>query len=125
MAQCCRGVRGAITVEENSADAILKATFELLHAIQEANAMRAEDIASALFTVTTDLDAVYPAQAARMAGWSHVALMCATEIPVPAGLPHCVRVLIHWNTEKKQDEIVHVYLRGAQALRPDLTGGSA
>lgn len=124
MALCCRGVRGAITVESNTPEAILQATRELLLAMAEANGITPADIASIIFTVTPDLNAAYPAQAARELGWRHTPLMCATEIPVPAGLPRCVRVLMHWNTEKRQEEIVHVYLRDAQTLRPDLTGGS-
>lgn len=124
MALCCRGVRGAITVESNTPEAILQATRELLLAMAEANGITPADIASIIFTVTPDLNAAYPAQAARELDWRHTPLMCATEIPVPAGLPRCVRVLMHWNTEKRQEEIVHVYLRDAQTLRPDLTGGS-
>lgn len=124
MALCCRGVRGAITVESNTSEAILQATRELLLAMAEANGITPADIASIIFTVTPDLNAAYPAQAARELGWRHTPLMCAVEIPVPAGLPRCVRVLMHWNTEKRPEEIVHVYLRDAQTLRPDLTGGS-
>jgi chorismate mutase len=81
---------------------------------------RIQDIASAFFTVTSDLTAAFPARAAREMGWQHVALLDAQEIPVPGSLSRCVRVLIHWNTEKPQAEIRHVYLRGATALRPDL-----
>lgn len=124
MTLCCRGVRGAITVESNAREAILEATRELLQAMAEANGIQPADIASIIFTITSDLNAAYPAQAARELGWRHTPLMCAMEIPVPAGLPRCVRVLIHWNTEKNQEEIIHVYLRDAQTLRPDLTGGS-
>lgn len=124
MALCCRGVRGAITVESNTPEAILQATRELLQAMAEANGIQPADVASILFTVTPDLNAAYPAQAARELGWRYTPLMCATEIPVPASLPRCIRVLLHWNTEKRQEEIVHVYLRDAQHLRPDLSGGS-
>lgn len=116
----CRGIRGATTVESNAAAAILGATRELLARIVEANAVSAEDIASALFTVTHDLTAAFPAQAARELGWQHVALLDAQEIPVPDSLPRCVRVLIHWNTDKPQAAIHHVYLHGAASLRPDL-----
>jgi chorismate mutase len=125
MTICCRGLRGATTVERNDAPAILEATRELLLALIEANALRPEDVASAIFTVTSDLDAVHPARAARELGWTEPALMCATEVPVPHSLPLCIRVLIHWNTERAQSEVQHVYLRAAQALRPDLTGGKA
>ena len=116
----CRGIRGAITVETDTAAAILAATHELLTRIVKANDVAPEDVASALFTVTPDLTAAFPAQAARELGWQHAALLDAQEIPVPDGLPRCVRVLIHWNAEKPQAEIRHVYLRGAVVLRPDL-----
>jgi chorismate mutase len=116
----CRGIRGATTVETDSTTAILAATRELLTHIVEANDVAIEDIASAFFTVTPDLTAAFPAQAARELGWQHVALLDAQEIPVPGSLPRCVRVLIHWNTETPQTEIHHVYLRGAASLRPDL-----
>jgi chorismate mutase len=116
----CRGIRGATTVETDSAAAILSATRELLAHIAEANGLSVDDVASAFFTVTPDLTAAFPAQAARELGWQHAALLDAQEIPVPGGVPRCVRVLIHWNTEKSQAEIHHVYLRGATALRQDL-----
>ncbi len=117
----CRGVRGATTVEENTAEAILTATKELLSLIVEANDLKSEDIASAIFTTTPDLTAAFPAQAAREMGWHNVALLDAQEIPVPGSLDKCIRVLIHWNTEKSPAEIKHVYLKGAQFLRPDRT----
>ena len=117
----CRGVRGATTVETDSADEILAATRELLLHLVIANGIEVEDVASALFTVTPDLTAAFPAQAARQLGWQHVALLDAQEIPVPGSVPHCIRVLLHWNTDKTQAAICHVYLRGAAALRPDLS----
>ncbi len=118
-----RGIRGAITVEANTRAAILAATRELLEAILKANpALATEDIASVLFTVTDDLDAAYPALAARQLGWDHVPLMCGREIPVPDGLPRCVRVLVHWNTDLPQSAVHHVYLREAARLRPDWSG---
>jgi chorismate mutase len=116
----CRGIRGATTVETNSADAILTATRELLNCIVEANGVAAKDVASAFFVATPDLTAAFPAQAARQLGWQHVSLLDAQAIPVPGGLPRCVRVLIHWNTEKEQAQVRHVYLRDAVSLRPDL-----
>jgi chorismate mutase len=116
----CRGIRGATTAEADTSGAILAATRELLARIVEANGLDAADMASALFTVTSDLTAAFPAQAAREMGWHHVPLLDAQEIPVPGSLPRCVRVLIHWNTTKEQQEIQHVYLRGAARLRPDL-----
>ena len=119
----CRGVRGATTVDANTAEAILEATRELLTCIVEANHIAVEDVASAFFTVTGDLTAAFPAQAARQLGWRHVALLDAQEIPVPGGLPRCIRVLIHWNTTTPQAEVRHVYLRGAATLRPELREG--
>jgi chorismate mutase len=116
----CRGIRGAITVQEDSAAAILEATRELLTRIVEVNGVAVDEVASALFTVSHDLTAAFPAQAARQMGWQHAALLDAWEIPVPGSLPRCVRVLIHWNTDKPQPEIRHVYLHGAASLRPDL-----
>jgi len=118
----CRGIRGATTIEANTAEDILAATGELLARLVEANGLAAEELASATFTVTPDLDAAFPAQAARRLGWSHVPLLDALEIPVPGSLPRCVRVLLHWNTDRSQAEVRHVYLRGAAALRPDLAG---
>ncbi|MBK8900028.1 MAG: chorismate mutase [Anaerolineaceae bacterium] len=115
----CRGVRGAVTVKENTEDAILAATRELLQVIIQRNEMRPEDVASVYFTTTMDLNATYPALAARQIGWSDVALLCGHEMAVPGGLERCIRVLIHWNTTHSAQEIVHVYLREAQSLRPD------
>ncbi|MAT96429.1 MAG: chorismate mutase [Anaerolineaceae bacterium] len=115
----CRGVRGAVTVKENSEEAILAATRELLQVIIKRNEMHPDDIASVYFTTTTDLNATYPALAARQIGWSDVALLCGHEMDVPGGLEMCIRVLIHWNTARSAKEIVHVYLREAQSLRPD------
>jgi chorismate mutase len=115
----CRGVRGAIVAESDETEAILAATRELLFVMIRANEIRQEDVASAIFTTTADLTATYPALAARQLGWYDVALLCGHEMAVPDGLPLCIRILILWNTDKQQDEIVHVYLRDAQALRPD------
>ena len=115
-----RGVRGAITVHENTAEAILNATEEMLKWLIEANDIREEDVASILFTSTPDLNAAFPAKAARNMGWRHVALMGFQEIDVPEGLKMCARVLIHWNTDKTNLELKHAFLRGASALRPDL-----
>jgi len=115
----CRGVRGAITVEENTAEAILAATHELLTALVDANGIEPDDIGAVWFTTTTDLNAEYPAVAARRLGWTDTALMCAHEMNVPHGLPKCVRVMILWNTPRSAREIHHVYLRGAVELRPE------
>ena len=118
----CRGIRGAITVEIDSADAIVAATRELLVGMVVANNVVVADIASAIFTVTPDLTAAFPARAARELGWRHVPLLDAQEVPVPGSLPRCVRALLLWNTERSQEEIRHVYLRDAGSLRPDLSG---
>lgn len=115
----CRGLRGATTVEENDAASMLAATAELLQALIEANGLREEDVASVFFTTTPDLDAVYPAAAARQLGWTRSALLCMQEMIVPGSLPRCIRVLIHWNTERSIDDLHHVYLREARRLRPD------
>ena len=116
----CRGIRGAITVEADSADAIVTATRELLVGMVAANGVVVADIASAIFTVTPDLTAAFPARAARELGWRHVPLLDAQEVPVPGSLPRCIRVLLLWNTERPQEEIRHVYLGEAESLRPDL-----
>ncbi len=119
-----RGVRGAVQAEENTPDAILEATRKLLQALLSANPLlQPEEVASALFTVTPDLNAAYPARAARDLGWSQVPLMCAQEIPAPGALPRCVRVLLHWNTDLPQSAIRPVYLGAAAGLRPDLSIG--
>jgi chorismate mutase len=116
----CRGIRGATTVERNGREEILTATTELLEQVIQRNDLHTEDIASAIFTVTGDLDAEFPAVAARDLGWITTALMCSTEIPVPNSLGKCIRVLIHVNTERSAAEIQHVYIRKAVSLRPSL-----
>jgi chorismate mutase len=115
-----RGIRGAITADADTTEGILDATQRLLTAIVEANRIATKDIASVLFTVTPDLKAQFPAAAARRMGWTLVPLLNFTEIAVPGGLERCIRVLLHLNTTLGQAEIVHVYLEGARALRPDL-----
>jgi chorismate mutase len=116
-----RGVRGATTVESNTREAILGATTELLEKMVELNELDVDEIASVLFSTSVDLNAEFPAVAARLTlGWNHIALSCTHEMSVPGSLPMCLRVMLHVNTEKRQDQIVHVYLRGARALRPDL-----
>jgi chorismate mutase len=115
----CRGIRGATTTSANSRDAILAATRELLVELIERNAIQPEDVASAIFTTTPDLNAEFPAIAARELGWTDVALLCGHEMAVPGSLQCCIRILIHWNTTRSAAEIVHVYIHGAQVLRPD------
>jgi chorismate mutase len=114
-----RGVRGATTVARNDAAAITERTLELLQTLVDSNGIRPEDLAFAIFTVTMDLDAEFPALAVRsLPGWEEVPLLCSREIPVPASLGRCVRVLLNWNTERSQREIRHAFLRGARELRP-------
>jgi|SRR5690606_39052700 len=116
-----RGIRGATTVQADEPDLILQATRELLEEILAENKdMKPEDVSSAIFTVTDDLNSTFPAQAAREMGWGLVPMICAREIPVPNSLPRVIRVLVHWNTELPQNQITHVYLRDAVKLRPDL-----
>ncbi len=115
-----RGVRGAITCAANTEPDILEAADELLRALVSANDISPEDLGSAIFSLSPDLDAAFPARAARALGWTHVPLMCTREVPVPGALARCVRVMLLWNTPKSQEQIAHVYLREAKSLRPDL-----
>lgn len=115
----CRGVRGATTVPENTREAILRETRRLLALMIHLNGIQAEDVASAILTTTPDLNAEFPALAARQLGWKQVPLLCGHEMNIPGQMPRVVRVLIHWNTTKTQGEIVHVYLGEAAKLRPD------
>jgi chorismate mutase len=112
-------LRGAITVERNDSQAILAATTELMGALVERNSLSLEDLVSCIFTVTDDLDAEFPAVAARALGFESVPLLCAREIPVPGALPRVIRVLIHYYPSNGAGPN-HVYLRGAEALRADL-----
>jgi chorismate mutase len=114
-------IRGATVVDQDHAEIVLAATRDLLQAICAANPLlQPDDLASAIFTVTGDLTSIYPAQAARELGWAHVPLLSAREIDVPGGMPRCIRVLLHWNTDLPQTDIQHVYLGPAASLRPDL-----
>ncbi|MBI2855565.1 MAG: chorismate mutase [Chloroflexi bacterium] len=117
MALVCRGLRGATTVQENSKEAILEATHELLQELVKANSFQTNDVAAAFFTTTQDLNAEFPAVAARQMGWEFVPLICGHEMGVPDGLPLCIRVMVLVNTEKRPDEMAHTYLRGAVHLR--------
>ena len=114
-----RGIRGATTADANTRDCVLAATRELLEAMIAANNLQPDDIASAIFTTTPDLNAEFPAVAARQLGWYDVALLCEHEMAVPHSLAMCIRILIHWNTEVRADEVRHVYIKGAARLRPD------
>jgi chorismate mutase len=120
MTIACRGVRGAISCASNTREAIIEATNALLVAVIDANGVTIADVASIWFTTTTDLYAEFPAVAARKIGFTDTALMNAHEMTVPGALPLCIRLIMHWNTNKAQSEIKHVYLGGATVLRPDL-----
>ncbi|MBO0682476.1 MAG: chorismate mutase [Candidatus Dormibacteraeota bacterium] len=119
-----RGIRGATTAERNEARAIVEATRELLAELIEANQIDSEEVAFAYFTTTPDLDAEFPALAARELGWVEVPLLCGRELavkpPNPRGVPRCIRVLVLYNTEQRQKEMRHRYLRGAVAIKRDL-----
>jgi len=115
----CRGVRGATTVTTNSRKEILRETRRLLALMIRQNNIKPEDVASAIFTTTRDINAEFPALAARQLGWWDVALLCGHEMDVPNSLPRCIRVMVHWNTDKKASEIQHVYVGEAVRLRPD------
>lgn len=117
-----RGIRGAITVSRNNRQEIVASTKELLQKIVKENKVKIEDIASVIFSVTKDLNAEFPAIAARRLGWIYTPLMCTHEISVPGSLKKCVRVLMHVNSDKAQKAMKHVYLGGAKKLRPDLSG---
>ena len=117
----CRGVRGATTADGNHSDAILQATRELLALMIRKNGIEVQDVSSAIFTTTPDLDAAFPALAARQLGWIDVPLLCTHEINVPESLPSCIRILIHWNTTKEQQDIEHIYIKDAVVLRPELS----
>ena len=116
-----RALRGAITVEQNEADAILSATEELLRAVMDRNGLSPDDMVSCVFTCTDDLDAEFPAVAARRLGLSAVPLLCAKEIAVPGALPRVIRLLLHYYAEASV-KVNHVYLGEAVALRRDLEG---
>jgi len=115
-----RGIRGAVIVKKNTKKDIISATEKLLKKMLSSNKIRVEDIASAVFSVTKDINAEFPAVAARNIGWIYTPLLCTYEITVPGSTKKCVRVLIHANSGKKQKEIANVYLGNAKKLRPDL-----
>ncbi|WP_050615426.1 chorismate mutase [Bacillus testis] len=116
-----RGVRGATTVDRNDEIEVIGKTEELLLEMIAQNNIVAEDVCSVLISVTADLTAAFPARALRtIEGWTYVPVMCVREIEVPGSLTQCVRVMLHWNTDKKQREIRHIYQHGAVSLRPDL-----
>jgi chorismate mutase len=120
MTMMFRGVRGATSAPENTPEEILSVTRELLQELIRVNGIEEEYVASVIFTSTPDLNAAFPAQAGREVGWRRTALLGCQEIDAPDGIPMCVRILIHWNTDKSLDEIKHVYMRGTERLRRDL-----
>ncbi|MGQ0550717.1 MAG: chorismate mutase [Armatimonadota bacterium] len=114
-----RGIRGAATAEANTERAIVDATRGLLTELVRANQLEPDEVAAIYFTATPDLNAAFPAEAARQMGWDAVALLSSVEIDVPGALARCIRILLLWNTSRTQEEVVHVYLDEAQGLRPD------
>ncbi|MBX6394345.1 MAG: chorismate mutase [Alicyclobacillaceae bacterium] len=119
-----RAVRGATTARANVPEDIYEATRELILEMARMNDIDPEDVVSVILTMTRDLDAAFPAKAVRaIPGWEMVPLLCASEIPVSGDVPRCIRVLIHCYTERKKEEVRHIYLGEAQRLRPDLTMG--
>ncbi|MDK1117150.1 MAG: chorismate mutase [Anaerolineae bacterium] len=120
-----RGIRGAITIEIDQEETVLSSTSELLETVQALNpSLKVKDIISILFTITDDIISAYPALAARQMGWDSTPMLCVREMNVKDGLPLCIRVLIHWNTDLDQSAIQHVYLREAIKLRPDLASSA-
>jgi chorismate mutase len=115
----CRGVRGATTARANTAEDIIEATVEMMRALTVLNDLDTADVVSAIFTTSPDLNATFPALAAREIGWTEVPLLCSHEMDVPASLQKAVRVLLHVNTTRSAAEIKHVYLKGATQLRPE------
>jgi chorismate mutase len=119
-------MRGAITVSQNTEEAIITATEELLEKIIEENHIQPELVASVFISTTEDINAAFPAKALRkFEGWTYVPIMCMQEMPVPNSLKMCVRIMMHVNTTQSQEEINHVYLKGAKVLRPDLSNSLA
>jgi chorismate mutase len=115
-----RAVRGAIQVDEDTAESVQTGTMRLVKEVMERNGLSSDDLISVLFTNTPDLLSEFPAHGARMAGLVEVPLMCAVEISVPGALPRVVRLMAHVETSRARSELSHVYLDGATALRPDL-----
>jgi chorismate mutase len=115
----CRGVRGATTVDANTAEDILETTTDLLEALIRLNDIAPDDVVSAIFTTTPELTASFPALAARNLGWTEVPLLCSHEMNVPGALTGVVRILLHVNTTRPVAEVRHIYLRNARALRPE------
>jgi chorismate mutase len=119
-----RGIRGAIQVEDNTGEDILKGSIVLMQRLIEANNVQAKNVAAVFFTVTSDLNAAFPAEVRKHLGWSSVPFLCSQEIPVPESMPKILRVLVLFETTLEQDEIRHQYLGATAALRPDLESAS-
>lgn len=117
-----RALRGATTVEEDTREQVTERVVELMTQLVERNGVDHDDIISILFTATDDLHAMFPAEAARKAGFGDVPLICARELDVVGATPRCIRVLVHLQTTRRRDELHHVYLHGARGLRDDLPG---
>lgn len=115
-----RAIRGATTINENNAEEIYKATTELLREMISQNDIGKEDIISVIFSVTSDINAAFPAVAARQMGWTKTAMMCTYEIDVPGSLRKCIRVMMHIETGKDNSDLKYIYLRDAKRLRPDI-----
>ena len=122
MTATLRAIRGATTVEEDTPEAITDRVVTMLARIMERNGLVEDDIVSILFTATDDIVSMFPAPAARTMGLGAVPLICARELAIIGSVPRCVRVMLHVTTERPRDEIIHVYLEGAQGLRDDLPG---
>lgn len=119
-AERVRAIRGATTVDEDTREAVIGRTQELVRAVVERNALSAEDIVSILFTATDDISSAFPAEAAREAGFTRVPLMCARELDITDGIERCIRVMVHAYTARAAEELRHPYLHGARQLRTDL-----
>ncbi|HVC14337.1 MAG TPA: chorismate mutase [Acidimicrobiales bacterium] len=115
-----RALRGATTVAEDTEAQVTERVQELLGAVMARNGLELDDVISVIFTATADVVSMFPATAARGVGFGAVPLLCASEIPVPGSMPHCIRVLLHVTTERPPADLRHVYLHGAQVLRDDL-----
>ena len=113
----CRGVRGATVASADTREEIHRATVELVGAMLEANGINEDELASAFFTTTPDLHAAFPAEAARLMGWEYVPMLGGVEMDKPGAPARCIRVLLHWNTDRRPQEIKHIYLRGTESLR--------
>ena len=117
-----RGIRGAVTVQSNTIEAVKDAVIELIKEVKNANNFKEEDISHVIFTLTNDIDCVYPAKIAReeFPSWKYVPMVCMNEMKIENSLKMCLRILIVINTELEQAEIKHIYLKGASKLREDL-----